>query len=49
MKAFLRKLFCKHEYKWQRKVESFFALNGHEEALRCPKCGKIKETRWISY
>lgn len=49
MMDFIKRLFCKHEYTWQRKIEKFCALNGYEECLRCPKCGKIKETRWISY
>lgn len=49
MKAFLKRLFCRHEYKWQRKVSLFHALNGEEHVYRCSKCGKIKERKWVEY
>lgn len=48
-KTFFKKLFCKHEYKWQKRISIFTPLNGHEEYLRCPKCGKIKKSRWCEY
>ena len=48
MRAFLKRLFCKHEYKWQIAL-GYSPINGQEYLLRCPKCGKIKERRWQEF
>lgn len=49
MSNFFKRLFCKHEYKWQQKVELYSALSGFEKYYRCPKCGKIKKREWVGY
>ena len=42
---FIKRMFCKHEYKWQEKtmVGGYLVLGVREFVYRCPKCGKVKE------
>ena len=48
MLKFLRRLFCKHEYRWQVKG-GYMVLGCQDYLYRCPKCGKVKETRTEYY
>lgn len=45
----IKRMFCKHDYKWMRKVELYSRLNGETHYLVCTKCGKVKATREIEY
>lgn len=49
MKRLFERLFCKHDYKWCRKIDKFFLLSGERQYLVCMKCGKVKDTRFFSY
>ena len=49
IKQFFKRLFCKHEFSWCRKVEKFHCISGETQYLVCQKCGKIKDTRFIRY
>lgn len=49
MRDLLKKLFCKHNYNWCRKIEKYSCISGETHYLVCDKCGKIKDTRFISY
>lgn len=38
----LRRLFCKHDYKWFKQVTSLQSLRGETRIQLCTKCGKEK-------
>lgn len=43
--GFFRRLFCKHDYEFCRKVEKYAALNGEWVYRVCRKCGKVKNPK----
>ena len=43
----IKQLFCKHDYQWCRKIESFSGLNGERVYLVCQKCGKVKDSMFL--
>ena len=46
MLKFIRRLFCKHKYRWQVKNDGgYCCISCREYLYRCPKCGKVKETK----
>lgn len=47
MKLMIKQLFCKHDYQWCRKIQSFSALNGECVYLVCQKCGKVKDSMFL--
>lgn len=36
LRAFIRRLFCRHDYRWMRVIGDEYAQ------VRCPKCGHEK-------
>lgn len=49
MSDFIKKILCKHEYKWCRKSEDYYSLNGEYHYLVCSKCGKVKDKMWVKF
>ena len=50
MRDLLKKIFCKHNYDWSRRIEIHGLISGERHCyLVCDKCGKMKDTRFISY
>lgn len=45
----IKQLFCKHEYRWCRKIDKFCIISGETQYYVCRKCGKIKDIRFIEY
>lgn len=47
---YIKRIFCKHEYRWQQKTMGGYIILGVQEYVyRCPKCGKIKEKKIEKY
>ena len=47
MKLMIKRLFCRHDYQWCRKIQSFSGLNGERVYLVCQKCGKVRDTMFL--
>ena len=47
MKLMIKRLFCRHDYQWCRKIQSFSGLHGERIYLVCQKCGKVKDTMFL--
>lgn len=45
----IKQLFCKHDYCWCKKIEKFSTISGDRAYLVCTKCGKIKDTMFLSH
>lgn len=44
----LKRLFCKHDYEYVRKIEKYCNLNGDMIYKRCEKCGKLKGGKFMT-
>lgn len=49
IKLFFKRLFCKHEFSWCRRITLFQSISGETHYLVCQKCGKIKDTKFYMY
>lgn len=47
-KGFIKKLFCKHDYKYYKDGNSLLA-SGEYQYLICSKCGKLKDKVFLEY
>lgn len=46
-KTLIKRLFCKHEYRYYRKKEPYFNLSGETQYEICCKCGKRNGSRFV--
>lgn len=51
MLKWIKRLFCRHEWKVCRKVNlhGFSCISGEQLYKRCTKCGKVKKHIFVEY